>query len=301
MINRFLNKIRQLIFIIYNVEDIFKYRIRKDFLSNQALLSSQSIVRGDKSAIESAEYIVSLTTYGKRIHDVHIVIESISHQTYKADRVILWLDKNEFVLEELPLLLKQQMERGLEIKFCENYKSYKKLIPALVECPGAHIITIDDDIIYPVDMIEQLVNEHKKFPTCIIGHRAHKMKLNKHGKLQPYLTWELETFDHSPSDAIFLTTGAGTLFPGNCLHGDAVNPDLFLTLCPNADDVWVNILAIANGVKRKRVNDCREFTERFMFIPDSQDIGLSNINVHENQNDQQLKCVVEHYQLTMKF
>ncbi|MBL4630816.1 MAG: glycosyl transferase [Paraglaciecola sp.] len=294
---KIINKIRRLFFNVDNFGELVKYIVKSEMLLQRTMTVSESVINKD----HNSEYVVSLTTYGRRIHDVHLVIESIGLQTIKASRVVLWLDEKEFDMENLPVLLHKQVERGLEIKFCPNYKSYKKFIPSFRLFPDANIITIDDDILYPVDMIEQLIREHKLYPQCIIGQRAHKIKVTKNNVIRPYLKWELETKDSKPGNDIFLTTGAGTLFPKKCFSSEVADPGMFLALCPTADDVWFKVMAVLNGVKCKAVNDEREFLSRFMFIPDSQDMGLSHVNVHQNMNDVQLKGTLKHYSLNIDF
>ena len=52
--------------------------------------------------------IVSLTTYNKRINTVFLTIESIFEQTVKPDKIVLWLDKNEFSIDTIPSTLKNK-------------------------------------------------------------------------------------------------------------------------------------------------------------------------------------------------
>ena len=51
--------------------------------------------------------IVSLITYNKRINTVFLAIESIFEQIVKPDKIILWLDKNEFSIDTIPFTLKK--------------------------------------------------------------------------------------------------------------------------------------------------------------------------------------------------
>lgn len=273
-------------------------RLRSNDLLNSALVSTESITVEKKG--NEQELILSFTTYSKRIHDVHLVIESIAQQTVKPNRLILWLDEDEFTLETIPLILHKQIARGLEIRFCPNYRSYKKLIPTLQFFPEANVITIDDDILYPYDMIEILCAEHERFPDCIIGHRAHKMKLTKENKILPYQQWDFETKDDKPSSLIFVTTGGGSFFPAKCLSNEVLNIDSFFTLCPNADDVWFNAMSILNNVKSKKVSDPRSFSERFLLCDQSQDIGLFTGNVLASGNDVQIQSVFEKYRILIK-
>ncbi|MDR0763178.1 MAG: hypothetical protein LBF01_01600, partial [Bacteroidales bacterium] len=122
-------------------------------LTQSALYSTES---GITPSTTDETLIVSLTTHGKRIYEVYLAIESILRQTLKPNKIILWLSKNKFNENNIPLILKKQQQRGLEIAFCEDVKSYTKLIPTLQMYPQAVIITVDDDILYPFDLIENL-------------------------------------------------------------------------------------------------------------------------------------------------
>jgi len=281
--------------IIKGLEAKVSYKIRSYFLSDAALtnkgMMTRPLVNGD------TELIVSFTTYSKRIHEAHLVVESIAQQTVKPHRLILWLDENEFTLETIPYVLRRQVERGLEVRFCPNYRSYKKLIPTLQDFPDANVITIDDDILYPSDMIEILLKEHQMFPEYVLGHRAHRIRPNSYGEVLPYIDWEWEIKRGGADDLVFITSGGGTLFPSKCFSREVMNSDVFLEICPNADDVWFKAMSLLNGVKSKKVNDGRAFSERFLPIPGSQDIALFKYNVDECGNDTQLKAVFDKYDL----
>lgn len=274
------------------------YKIRSNLLLNAVLTSNEPMTRplgnGD------TELIVSFTTYSKRIHDVHLVVESIAQQTLKPNRLILWLDEDEFTLDTIPLILHKQIKRGLEVRFCANYRSYKKLIPTLQHFPDANIITIDDDILYPHDMVELLLKEHKIQPRCIVGHRAHKMQKDSNGGLLPYNKWEYEALESKPSAFVFITSGAGTLFPSQCFSQEILNSEVFMSLCPNADDVWFKAMSLLSNTPCKKVDDSRIFKEHFLIMQDSQDIGLCHSNSTEFGNDYQLNKVFDKYDLFNK-
>ncbi|GAM58791.1 putative glycosyltransferase [Vibrio ishigakensis] len=290
--------LKKLSYLINNWEKLVKLNIGMSQLNQTAMSSTEQII---DDRIGSTELVVSLTTYSKRIHDVHLVIESIAKQTKKPNRIILWLDKNEFNIETIPLILKKQKDRGLEIRFCENYRSYKKLIPTMKLFPNANIITIDDDILYPHDTIEMLLREHVKYPKSVVGHRAHSIKFDENGKPLPYGKWDLSVkVDTEPSFTTFLTSGAGTLFPAGCFSSEVLEHEVFLNICPNADDIWFHAMLIVNGTKSKKVNDTRNYWDRYISIVHSQDIALAIDNVEDSGNDRQLEAVYSKYKVLEK-
>ncbi|EOX3438168.1 glycosyltransferase family A protein [Vibrio cholerae] len=239
--------------------------------------------------------VVSLTSYSDRIYDVYLVLESIAQQTVKPNRVILWIAENEFSSYDLPETLKKRFSYGLEVRFCPDIRSYKKLIPTLELCDNSVIITLDDDIIYPHDTIENLIKEHKRYPNAILGNRAHEITF-RNGKLKPYKTWNKEV--SKQSDYIFLTGCGAILYPPNSLHASVMDSSLFMSLCPHADDVWFFIMAkLQNTEIRKAKGRC---FEQFTQIPNSQDIGLNKLNVDNGGNDIQIKNVLEYFNYQIK-
>src|SRR5690606_34895919 len=140
--------------------------------------------------------VVSLTTFSKRIDDVYLTIESLFQQSRKADKIVLWLSKEEFTEDDVPAILRKQCERGLEIEFCEkNLRSYKKFYYALQKYPNSLILTVDDDVLYPLDMIDQLCRAYRKEPDVVHCQRAHRITLDGNGNVLPYREWEARTED----------------------------------------------------------------------------------------------------------
>lgn len=78
--------------------------------------------------VQGEEVIVSLTTFPARINKVYITIETIFQQETLPNRIILWLANKQFPrgLYALPQRLLNMQQKGLEIRFCEDIRSYKK-------------------------------------------------------------------------------------------------------------------------------------------------------------------------------
>lgn len=288
--------LKKLFYLITSFDNKLALGIRTNCLQGLSASAEGTILEADSGGRK--ELIVSFTTYSKRIHDVHLVVESIAQQTLKPDRFILWLDEDEFTLDSIPLILQKQMARGLEIRFCPNYKSYKKLIPTLELFPDANIVTIDDDVLYPHDMLELLYREHQAHPESIISHCTRKMTYDKNGKVQSYRSWKHEEKSVEPNfDSVAIGVG-GVLYPSNSLNPECLNIEKFLTLAPNADDIWFKAMALLNHTKHKKVSDGRDFQSRFLVIEGSQDIALANSNLIEaNRNDLQISAVFKFYNL----
>lgn len=77
---------------------------------------------------EGEQVVVSLTSYGRRVSSnvVCYTIVSILRQTMQPDRIILWLEHENWSLGTIPNKLRRLQEKGVEIRFCDNMRSYKK-------------------------------------------------------------------------------------------------------------------------------------------------------------------------------
>ena len=133
MIKKLFNKIYYSLYRMLNIRrdlmlDIER-KIRILQLQNQNFSSVEIGITNQKYC--EHDIIISLTSYGKRIYDVYLTIESLMRQTIKPNKIILWLAEDEFSLDNIPQTLKNIQKRGLTIEFCEDIRSYKKLVPAL--------------------------------------------------------------------------------------------------------------------------------------------------------------------------
>ena len=249
-----------------------------------------------EQAQRSPRLIVSLTSFPKRMHEVVYTVYSLLTQTMKPDIVCLWLSVEEFPHREadLPEQLLCLLQYGLTIKWCHNIRSYKKLIPARSAWPEDIIITVDDDILYPSDLIERLYRAHLQSPKDIIARRAHQISCQA-GKILPYTEWQHEI---QPTDASYwnFQTGAGSvLYPPGVLHPDLTNESLFTSLCPMADDIWFWAMAVRAGTKIVVPTgyDGLVYTD-----PQEQVDGTNTLaakNVTGGQNDVQLRAVLQKY------
>ena len=179
--------------------------------------------------------IISITSYPLRINTVHITINSLITQTIKADKIILWLAKEQFpnLEQELPQPLINLKKYNFSIEWYHDIRSYKKLIPALKKYPDAIIVTADDDNIYQSTWLEKLIASYKQHPNDIHAHRVTKF------------------FYHNGFDAIGggsfyanasylnkLVGVGGVLYPPHCFSQNILNESLMMQLAPTNDDQW---------------------------------------------------------------
>lgn len=281
-----------------NVKRVIKaltYSSRHDALTNKALTCTQSGISEEKLC--NHEVIVSLTTYGRRLHDVAITIESIMQGSMKPNRIVLWLGE-EMQNAILPVILRNQQKRGLEISLCKDICSYTKLIPTLCKYPEACIITIDDDVLYDYDLVEKLVNDHIKHPKDIVANRIHRIVLGEDARPLSYMQWKWCDTPKDKSPLNFFTGVGGVLYPPHSLSAEVMNVNVFLDICKFADDVWFNAMALMNSTKVRKCYTHDVHGEDYLVNDSVQDMGLWNVNTGERcENDIQLHAVFEKYNL----
>ena len=261
----------------------------------------ECILRDSSSGITTKRYtnhdiIVSLTSYGRRVHEVSLTIESLMQQTMKANRIVLWLP-DDMRESPLPQALIMQQRRGLEIKYCKDIRSYKKLIPQLKISSDDAIITADDDIFYDYDVLEHLIAAFLEQPNVIHCSRVRKMSLDKKGSLIPYNQWAFGEKTTGMNRCFFLTGVGGVLYPPHCFDDEVFNDSVFLDLCPEADDVWFTAMALKKGTPINKVFTRDKYGEDYIMIPHPLESGLVIRNVGQHGNDRQIKAVFSKYAL----
>lgn len=243
--------------------------------------------------------IVSLTTHGERLYEVCIAIESIMLGSMKPNAIVLWIGDNEPT--ELPISLQRQIRRGLSVKRTRDIRSYTKLVPALQQYPDANIVTIDDDILYPLDFLENLLVTHRLHPNAIVANMVMRLTRAADGvpegiKLWPYT---LERVSGIDADLYFEGFG-GVLYPAGSMPKETLNESVFLNISPTNDDAWLNSMARIAG---RPIIPCNLHPYDYIAAvnPNVQSIALYHTNnTAENLNDKQIRSVWEHYQLQWK-
>jgi hypothetical protein len=236
--------------------------------------------------------IVSLTSYRKRLSTVHICIESLLAQSLKPDHILLWLCEPP---DSVPDTVKEQEQRGLTIRNCDDIGPYKKIMYCLKENPGSTIVTADDDKIYPGDWLKGLVESHAREPQCIHCYRAHLMIKGEGQTLKRYADWDYTSPGiQGPSLRLFPTGASGVLYPPGCLHEEVFNREAFMLMCRHADDVWLKAMSLMNRVSCMKVShDSKEYQT----INGTQDEALWKSNLCAGRNDEQIRRVFESYDL----
>jgi hypothetical protein len=210
----------------------------------------------------AGELIVSLTSYPPRFPTLLLTLACLSDQSVRADRIVLWIAKSD--IGELPEDLRRKVQHiGVEIRSCDDIGPYKKLVPALQAFPDAYIVTADDDLYYPSDWLETLINGFAGSVTCLWGYAIQDGEIN----------WS--TLAKNGSE-VLPGSGAGVLFSPGSLH-PMVGDRRFLELCPTGDDLWYYWMAKLAG---SSITKTGKFTP-IQWVASQQD-ALWRINLTQN-------------------
>ncbi|QLE00089.1 hypothetical protein HX109_00390 [Galbibacter sp. BG1] len=233
--------------------------------------------------------IVSLTSIPYRLKKVHITIRSILNQSVSPEKIILWL--HEDLKNKIPKSLKILEGNIFEIRYTHLHCSHKKLIHTLKLYPENVIVTCDDDFIYDEEWLEKLYNEHLINQKDIVGNQTRQIKYDSHGELLPYKEW-ISTSNPNPK-TILPIGAAGILYPPNSLDKRVFSEDLFLKLCPKADDLWFKAMAILQNTNARQTKN----PPRLIPIAGTQSVSLKNENIKKDYNKVQWQQLVNYFNL----
>lgn len=222
---------------IKDIDEVEKAKWAEAIKTNPSFVG----IRSNKRRI-----IISLTSHPGRIHSVQYTVKTLLLQTKKPDMVVLWLAEEQFPGGILPTELTSLEKHGLTIRWCDDIKSYKKLVPSLKEYEDAIIITVDDDCYYPENLVKNLYISHLLHPKDIIANRITRIDYAGGS-----FSWIPGGFDYHPGASFLnkLVGCGGVLYPIGSVHPDVIEKEIFTELAPTSDDLWFWFMAIRNETK----------------------------------------------------
>jgi hypothetical protein len=263
----------------YRVFADIRLRFSIDSLQKRNMESTESI-------LGLSPAVVSMTSYGSRVDEAFLAIESIGRGRMRPARFVLWLDDPQ-TFHNLPVSLKRLVARGLEVKLSKNLGPHTKYYPAVVEgLAGNHtLVTADDDIVVPRFWLDRLMKVSNRTLLDVVCYRAHRVGIDSGGLFTSYSEWG-ECWTTEPSLLNFATGVSGVAYSPRFVEIVKRRGTKFMQLCPNADDVWLHKVAVENNVK---IGQVFSIPMEFPVVPGSQDSGLYHSNVSELRNDMQIK------------
>ena len=243
------------------------------------LLSHKKIAQRGKTV----PVVVSLTSFEPRFKNLHLVLKSLLNQSFRPEKIILYLDKT-VSLDSLPVEILALQKFGVEIRnICEDYVCHKKYFYSMQEFPDKCIVTVDDDVIYSRNLIKKLYSSYLKYPGCVSAMRVHLITYDENGKCNPYNEWHWNYKKLlEPSPKLVSTGVGGVLYPPSVMPSETFAPQVFSKLCLGADDIWLKFNELNNGIDVVRVPSLLPS----YYMTDTSRIGdLRKANVIERRND----------------
>lgn len=250
------------------------------------------------------ELIVSMTSTYDRLETTYLALRSVFQMVYLPSRVVLWLDQEaaEYVLKS-PLYA-PLVTAGLSIRSVDDVGPLTKIHYALQEFPESTIVTFDDDIIYPLDALHNLVRVSKLHAGAVVGNWARRISSDASGKpvaipkgkllTPPFgpLTRERGVVT-APSMRTFAYGTGGVLYPPKSLDSAVADVETYRSLCFYEDDVWLKAMSYLAGTP--------VVAAPYGFSPPAQTIfaaqhrSLRSVNHSTGLHEEQLRKTFEHF------
>jgi hypothetical protein len=237
----------------------------------------------------SESFIVTMTSHAGRFHSLGAFFRNFELQKLLPKQMILYLTEQEstiFATQDVYL------PKFVTIRICEDLGPGMKLIPALRDFPNLNIITVDDDVVYPIDLLERLVSYSVNFPKNIIAGRTHIVTLDSSFKPKKYSEWNQKVQMPGLSSKLLFPTGVGmVLYPPNSLHRDVLEIDTYIKNCFFQDDIWFYIQAIRAGTEVRSLPG----DNQYQYLPETQLSGLWSSKNSKGGNDLAMELLLRKY------
>lgn len=252
-----------------------------------------------ENAKNKNDVVVSLTSYGKRVTDsLPFALYSLLTQTVLPDKIVVYLDEKEWSDAKLPTILREIEAKGVLFRYVEDLKSYKKLIPALQEFPNQPIITVDDDFYYNEHIIEWLMDEYEQSDKKTVIGSWGCIPVLRNGKYEPYTIWQDCKYGNEHTE-YSLFAGNGTVYPPHIFDEEISNKEVFMKLCPTADDIWFWVQEKRLAIRTQLISNAgyglHVPVNRVYTYNPNQPGTLFYENGVQGRNDEQLEALLTYY------
>ncbi len=235
--------------------------------------------------------VVSLTSTGSRIKYIFPTLYSLAAQTRKPDLIVLWLG-NDVAYQQQTISKIEAM--GIMIKYREDLGPNTKYYYAFSEYKKDLVITVDDDIIYHEEMIEELYGTYSKYPDLVIARRVNKLRFGSDKALVKYMDWIWEYRNSDKPAHDLLATGVGgVLYPPVVMALKCWENKDFLRVSPKSDDIWLKFCELSNGIKVCAVDNSSYYYD--VINHKGQKTRLSADNVDRGKNDERIRSCAEYF------
>jgi hypothetical protein len=221
-------------------------------------------------------------------------IKSLKRQNRAADKILLWLSKDQFPegSHGLPPQLLALVDQQFQIRWVDgDLGPHKKYFYAMREYPNALVITVDDDVRYEQALVGTLVAGHVESPRSVVAGRSNLVRFRPDGNLRTYDQWgyDQQHLREVESYALLATGIGGVLYPPGAVPAEAFDVDAIVATCLFADDLWLKAMTTANGYPVWAPR--RKF--EYQLVSGSQGAALWRANSFHRGNDNAMRSILE--------
>jgi glycosyltransferase involved in cell wall biosynthesis len=189
---------------------------------------------------------ISLTTIHSRVGMAANTIERLLQQkTQIYYQVVLCISQEPWLLDEgikaIPVELNHLLKKykNFSVRWVQNIGPYRKLLPLLLDawasCLESIIITCDDDVEYPEDFLQKILNVHYEH-NCIVAFRGYSIQVES-GVVLPYESWQ-NAIREKKSLKNIPTGKDGILYRTSYFDENVFNIQEIFKVAKTADDLW---------------------------------------------------------------
>ncbi len=238
--------------------------------------------------------IISFTTIDSRIDYIKPMIDSLLSQTLPADKINLYVSPEKGVLNkgieqnQIPKFIKEFVDqKKINLIFTKDLGPHTKLIPCLKEYwdQDCIIITVDDDRIYPNNLVEIFYENYLR-ENCIIAYRSKKMVFENSNLLsiKKYLKWPRA----KGKDLFNFALGVdGVLYKPEFFTEDIFDMQGIM-YSSREDDVWFNLIRLIKKIPVFAIKENLEIKSLEL----KNDINLWSYN--KKNNNYQIKTTIQY-------
>lgn len=208
------------------------------------------------SSITGIPVFASMAAISIRLDNLSLVIESIFKNRILPSRLYVFVSKEPYLLDRgiptIPSTLSQLMNTfPVSFVYTNNTGPHRKLLPLLWKkwFDDAIIITVDDDVQPPKDMIGQLIKYYKASNGIgIVSLRSRRIGLciNSPGKFLTYQRWAVSR--HGSVEFLQMPTGTGGILYKPSFFHPIVFDATLRNITGTADDLMFRISTMVNYV-----------------------------------------------------
>lgn len=188
---------------------------------------------------------ISLTSHSARFRFLPDAIQELGGQTVTPDRIVINIAAQHVTnLPSFPI-----SSIPVEIQGVDDIGPASKLLPTMQRYPDETIVTVDDDVTYRADLLEDLLEGSRLAPHHVVATMARVIPYFSGARHLPYGLWPYcHTSVTSIESRWLVPLGAeGVLYPPGALHTEAFDVKRLRSLAPTTDDLWLWIHRVTKG------------------------------------------------------